>query len=161
VRTRWVICLASSTLAAALGGVPLAPTPVGAIAREIAELEQGVAQLRQRQKDKQTVITQNGAVEKTLIEVSLDSTSKLNGTKNALQDSVQELQSVSGSQLDTISIQVEGVSENVQVMLERIGKLNQQLTDAQNIIQGMGAKVGGNEARYDPLQRTKANRKRH
>jgi hypothetical protein len=124
-------------------------------------LQQGVAQLRKRQKDMETPVTQNGAVEKTLIELSLDSTSRLSGTKNALQNSVQELQSVSGSQLDTMSIQVEGVSENVQVMLERMGKLNQQLTNAQNIIQGMGAKVGGNEARNDPLQRTKANRKRH
>jgi hypothetical protein len=158
VRTRWVIYLASSTLAAALGGVLLAPTPVGAVAREIAELQQGLAQLIQRQKDMQTAITQNGAVKKTLIELSLDSVSRLSGTMGALQEPVREIQAVSGTRLDTISTQVQGVSDNLQVMLERMGKLNRQLSDAENTLQGIAAKVADSKVGYDPLQRDKANR---
>ena len=40
-----------------------------------------------------------------------------------------------------MSTQVQGVSDNLQELLARMGKLNQQLTDAQNAIQGIDAKL--------------------
>ena len=71
MRTQWLVYLASSMLAGAAGGALLAPAPVGAVAREIVELQQGVQQLMQGQKDLQTAIAQEIAVEKTLIEVAI------------------------------------------------------------------------------------------
>jgi len=130
-------------IAGAIGAALLSPAPVSAVAREIIELQENVQQLIQGQQAIQTAITQNNAVQKTLIEQSLDSVNKLSGTMTSLQKSVQDMQANAGARLDTMSTQVQGVSDNVQEMLARMGKLNQQLTDAQNAIQGIDAKLAG------------------
>jgi chaperonin cofactor prefoldin len=136
-----IVYLATAMLAGATGGALLAPAPVGAVAREIVELQQGVQQLMQGQKDLQSAIAQESAVQKTLTELSLDSVNKLVGTMSTVQKAVQEMQANSGARLDTMSTQVQGLSENLQDVQARIGKLNQQLTDAQNFIQSIGAKL--------------------
>jgi len=141
MRKQWVIYLGIAMLAGAIGGGLLAPAPVGAVAREIVELQQSVNQLIQGQQALQTQLTQNEAVEKTLIEQSLDSVNRLSGTMNSLQKSVQDLQANSGARLDSMSTQVQGVSDNLQELLARMGKLNQQLTDIQNSIQGIDSKL--------------------
>jgi len=110
-------------------------------AREIVELQQGVQQLMQGQKDLQTAIAQESAVQKTLIELSLDSVSKLGGTMETVQKSVQEIHANSGARLDTMSTQDQGLSESLQEVLARMGKLNQQLSDAQNSIQSIDTKL--------------------
>lgn len=141
MRTRWIVYLGVAMLAGALGGALLGPAPVSAVQREIVELQQSVAQLIQGQKDIQTAITQNNAVQKTLTEQALDSVGRLSGTMGALQKSIQDMQANSGARLDTMSTQIQGVSDNLQEALARMGKLNQQLTDAQNAIQGIDAKL--------------------
>ena len=50
MRKRWVLFLGASMLAGAVGGTLLGPAPVGAVAREIVELQQSVNQLIQGQK---------------------------------------------------------------------------------------------------------------
>jgi tol-pal system protein YbgF len=141
MQKRWVIFLGVAMLAGAMGGALLGPAPVGAVAREIVELQQSVNQLIQGQQTIQTTLTQNQAVEKTLIEQSLDSVNKLSTTMASLQKSVEDMQATSGARLDTMSTQVQGVSDNLQELMARVGKLNQQLTDAQNAIQGIDAKL--------------------
>jgi uncharacterized protein YoxC len=141
VRTQWFVYLGTAMLAGAAGGTLLAPAPLGAVAREIVELQQGVQQLMQGQKDLQTAIAQESAVQKTLIELSLDSVSKLNGTMDTVQKSVHEMQANSAARLDTMFTQVQGLSESLQEVQARMGKLNQQLTDAQNSIQSIDTKL--------------------
>src|SRR5580765_7569005 len=141
MRKRWIVYLGASMLAGALGGALLGPTPVGAVAREIVELQQSINQLIQGQKEIQTALTQNSAVQKTLMEQSMDTVNKLSGTMTSLQKSVQDMQANSGARLDTMSTQIQGISDNLQETLARMGKLNQQLTDAQNAIQGIDAKL--------------------
>jgi tol-pal system protein YbgF len=68
---------------------------------------------------------------------------KLTGTMMALQKTVQDMQANSGARLDTMSTQIQGISDNLQETLARMGKLNQQLTDTQNAIQGIDAKLAG------------------
>ena len=141
MRRRWVVYLAAAMLAGALGGTLLGPAPVGAVAREIVELQQSINQLIQGQKDMQTTLAQNAAVDKTLMEQSMDTVNKLTGTMMALQKTVQDMQANSGARLDTMSTQIQGISDNWQETLARMGKLNQQLTDAQHAIQGIDAKL--------------------
>lgn len=141
MRKRWVVYLAAAMLAGALGGTLLGPAPVGAVAREMVELQQSVNQLIQGQKDMQTTLAQNAAVDKTLMEQSMDTVNKLTGTMMALQKTVQDMQANSGARLDTMSTQIQGISDNLQETLARMGKLNQQLTDTQNAIQGIDAKL--------------------
>jgi tol-pal system protein YbgF len=126
-----------------LGGTLLGPAPVGAVAREIVELQQSINQLIQGQHDIQTTLAQNAAVDKTLMEQSMDTVNKLTGTMMALQKTMQDMQANSGARLDTMSTQIQGISDNLQETLARMGKLNQQLTDAQNAIQGIDAKLAG------------------
>ena len=144
MRKRWIVYLAAAMLGGALGGTLLGPAPVGAVAREMVELQQSVNQLIQGQKDIQTLLAQNAAVEKTLMEQSMDTVNKLTGTMMALQKTVQDMQATSGARLDTMSTQIQGISDNLQETLARMGKLNQQLTDAQNAIQGIDAKLASN-----------------
>jgi len=141
MQKRWVVYLGVAMLAGAMGGALLGPAPVGAVAREIVELQQSVNQLIQGQQTIQTALTQNQAVEKTLIEQQLDSVNKLSATMGNLQKNVEDIQATSGARLDTMSTQVQGVSDNLQELLARMGKLNQQLTDAQNAIQSIDAKL--------------------
>jgi len=138
---QWVVYLATALLAGAAGGALLGPAPVGAVGREIVELQQGVQQLLQGQKDLQTAIAQESAVQKTLIELSLSSVSKLTGTMDGVQKSVQELQANSGARLETMSSQIQALSDGLHEMQARMGQLNQQLTDAQNAIQAIDAKL--------------------
>jgi tol-pal system protein YbgF len=133
--------VAAAMLAGALGAALLGPAPVGAVAREIVELQQSVNQLIQGQKDLQTAMAQNAAVDKTLMEQSMDTVNKMTGTMMALQKTVQDMQASSGARLDTMSTQIQGISDNLQETLARMGKLNQQLADAQNAIQGIDAKL--------------------
>jgi tol-pal system protein YbgF len=141
MRRRWIVYLAAAMLAGALGGTLLGPAPVGAVAREMVELQQSVNQIIQSQKDIQTLLAQNAAVDKTLMEQSMDTVNKLTGTMMGLQKTVQDMQANSGARLDTMSTQIQGISDNLQETLARMGKLNQQLTDVQNAIQGIDAKL--------------------
>jgi tol-pal system protein YbgF len=141
VRMKWVLYLGSAMLAGALGSALLGPAPVGAVAREIVELQQSINQLIQGQQALQTAVTQNDAVQRTLIEQTADSVNKLSANMGAVQKSVQDLQATSGARLDSMSTQLQGLSDNLQETLARMGKLNQQLTDAQNALQGIDAKL--------------------
>jgi tol-pal system protein YbgF len=128
-------------LAGALGGTLFGPAPAGAVAREIIELQNGVNQLIQGQQNMQMEITQNAAVQRTLIEQSLDSVNKLNTSMSAVQKTTQDFSAASGARLDTMGTQVQGLSDNVADLQARLGKLDQKLTDIQNTLQNVDSKL--------------------
>src|SRR5208282_5891485 len=88
-------------------------------------------------------MTQEHTVQKTLIEQSSDNVSKLNATMSSLEKSVQDVQANSGARLDTMSTQVQGLSDNLEEIKLRLGKVNQQLVDMQNSVQNIDAKISG------------------
>jgi tol-pal system protein YbgF len=141
LRTRWILFFGAAMLAGALGGALLGPAPAGAVAREIIELQTGVTQLIQGQQAMQTAITQNAAVQRTLIEQSLDSVNKLSTSMAAVQKNTQDLSAASGARLDTMGTQVQGLSDNVADLQARLGKLDQKLTDIQNTLQNVDSKL--------------------
>lgn len=128
-------------LAGALGGTLFGPAPAGAVAREIIELQTGVNQLIQGQQSMQTEITQNAAVQRTLIEQSMDAVNKLNTAMSAVQKTTQDFSAASGARLDTMGTQVQGLSDNVADLQARMGKLDQKLTDIQNTLQNVDSKL--------------------
>ncbi len=141
MRTRWILFFGAAMLAGALGGALLGPAPAGAVAREIIELQTGVSQLIQGQQAMQTAITQNAAVQRTLIEQSLDSVNKLSTSMAAVQKNTQDFSAASGARLDTMGTQVQGLSDNVADLQARLGKLDQKLTDIQNTLQNVDSKM--------------------
>ncbi|HUL32409.1 MAG TPA: tol-pal system protein YbgF [Candidatus Eisenbacteria bacterium] len=143
MRVRNLLYLSGALLGGALIGNLMGPEPVMAVAREIIELQRDVTTLLQGQKDMQTQMTQDHTVLKTLVQQSTDSVDKLNTTMSGLQKSVQDVQANSGTRLDTMSTQVQGLSDNLEEIKSRLGKLNQQLVDLQNSVQSIDARLAG------------------
>src|SRR6202166_5090651 len=143
MRARNIAIFSAAVVAGAIVGGALGPRPAQAVARELIELQHDVTSLLQGQKDLSTQMTQDHTVMKTLVEQSGDTVGKLNGTMSALQKSVQDVQANSGARLDTMSTQVQGLSDNLEEIKSRLGKLNQQLVDLQNTMQSVDAKISG------------------
>jgi tol-pal system protein YbgF len=146
MRARNIAIFSAAVVAGAIVGGALGPRPAQAVARELIELQRDVTALLQGQKDLSTQMTQDHTVMKTLVEQSGDTVGKLNGTMSALQKSVQDVQANSGARLDTMSTQVQGLSDNLEEIKSRLGKLNQQLVDLQNTVQSLDAKISSGGA---------------
>ena len=143
MKIRNIAIFAAAVFAGAIAGSLVGPRPAEAVAREIIDLQRDVTSLLQGQKDMTTQITQDHTVLKTLVEQASDNVGKLNGTMSSVQKSVQDVQANSGARLDTMSTQVQGLSDNLEEIKSRLGKLNQQLVDLQSAVQGIDAKVSG------------------
>jgi tol-pal system protein YbgF len=143
MRIRNIVIFSGAVLAGALGGSLIGPRPAEAVAREIIELQQDVTSLLQGQKDMSKQMIQDHTEIKTLVGQSTDSANKLSATMSSLQKSVQDVQANSGARLDTMSTQVQGLSDNLEEIKSRLGKLNQQLVDLQNAVQSLDAKISG------------------
>jgi len=143
MRVRNILFFSGAMLASAIAGSLIGPKPVMAVAREIIELQRDVTSLLQGQKDLQTQMTQDHTIQKTLIEQSSDTVGRLNSTMSSLQKSVQDVQANSGTRLDTMSTQVQGLSDNLEEIKSRLGKLNQQLVDLQNSVSSIDARLAG------------------
>jgi tol-pal system protein YbgF len=144
VRTRWFALALAAMFLGALGGAALAPQPAGAVAKEIIELQQQVSQLLQGQQDLRSAVDTSNATLKTLIQQSLESVNQLNGQMGSLQKIVQEVQANTGSRIDSMAQQSQGLSDNVQDIQSRFGKLSQQVTEVHNLLQSIDSKVSGN-----------------
>jgi tol-pal system protein YbgF len=146
MRFRNIAMFSGAVLGGMIAGSLMGPAPVNAVAREMIELQRDVTSLLQGQKDLSTQVTQDHTVMRTLVEQSSDSVGKLSSTMSGLQKSMQDVQANSGARLDTMSTQVQGVSDNLEEIKSRLGKLNQQLVDLQNSVQSMDAKISGGSA---------------
>lgn len=141
MRIRNIVMFAAAVLAGMIVGSLMGPRPVVGVSREMIDLQRDVTTLLQGQKDMSTQITTDNTVIKTLLGQSNDNVNKLSGTMGVLQKSVQDVQANSGARLDTMSTQVQGLSDNLEEIKSRLGKLNQQLVDLQNAVQSLDAKI--------------------
>jgi tol-pal system protein YbgF len=154
MRIRNIFIFAAAVFAGAIGGSIIGPRPAEAVAREIIDLQRDVTALLQGQKDMSTQITQDHTVLKTLVEQASDNVGKLNATMGSVQKSVQDVQANSGARLDTMSTQVQGLSDNLEEIKSRLGKLNQQLVDLQSAVQSIDSKVSGSAPSTSPTNAT-------
>ncbi len=143
MRIRNIAIFSAAILAGALAGSLVGPRPAEAVARELIELQRDVTSLLQGQKDLATQVTQDHTGMRTIVDQTNSSLGKLEGTMGSLQKSVQDVQANSGARLDTMSTQVQGLSDNLEEIKSRLGKLNQQLVDLQNSVQSLDAKISG------------------
>jgi tol-pal system protein YbgF len=141
LRRQWLIIGIASAFFGALGGVILSPQPASAVSREIVELQQQVSQVLQQQQDLRSVVDTNNATLKTLVQQSLDGVNQLNVQMGALQKVVQEVQANTGSSISSVTQTTQGLQDNLQEVQARVGKLSQQMTDMQNLLQSIDAKV--------------------
>ena len=113
MRIRWILFFGAAMLAGALGGTWFGPAPAGAVAREIIELQSGVTELIQGQQSLQTQMTQNAAVQRTLIEQSLDAVTKLNTSMSAVQKTTQDFSAASGARRRKVTVRSGATSQEL------------------------------------------------
>lgn len=138
-----ILFFAAAFLAGAVGSALLSPAPVAAVAREIIELQRDVSALLQGQRDMTSSLDQKHATLKTLLDQNNTAISGFSGTISTLQKAVQDVQANSGARLDTMATQVQGLSDNLEELKVRVGKVNQQLADLQNTLQSIDGKLAG------------------
>ena len=143
MRSRWIVLGLAALFIGALVGSILTPQPAGAVSKEMIQMQQQLTQILQNQQDLRSAIDSSNATMRTLVQQSLDATNQLSGQMAALEKTVQEVQANSGSRIDSMSQQTQGLSDNVQDIQARVGKLSQQVTDVQNLLQSIDAKVSG------------------
>ena len=146
MRIRNIAIFGAAVFAGAIGGSLMGPRPVEAVAREIIDLQRDVTSILQGQKDMSTQMIQDHTALKTIVGGFNDSVNRLGTTMSSLQKSVQDVQANSGTRLETMSTQVQGLSDNLEEIKSRLGKLNQQLVDVQNSIQNLDAKISSGAA---------------
>lgn len=130
--------IAGLSLAAAL----FAPT-TPAQKKEVLQLQRDVQLLTQSQRELQRSVDEKHAILKTLIEQQTDATNRLNTALSALQKSIQDMQANSSARVDTMATQVQALADNFEEVKVRLGRMAQQLSDAQAVIQSLDAKVSG------------------
>ena len=143
MRTRWLVLALAAVLIGALGGAMLTAKPTGAVSKDMIQLQEQVTQLLQGQRDLRSAIDTNNATLRTLVQQSLDATNQLNSQMGVLQKSVQEATANSGSRIDTMSTQTQGLSDNMQDVQARVAKLGQQMNDIQGLLQSIDGKISG------------------
>jgi tol-pal system protein YbgF len=143
LRTRWLVLALAAVLIGALGGAMLTAKPTGAVSKDMIQLQEQVSQLLQGQRDLRSALDTNNATLRTLVQQSLDATNQLNSQMGVLQKSVQEATANSGSRIDTMSTQTQGLSDNMQDVQARVAKLGQQMNDIQGLLQSIDGKISG------------------
>jgi tol-pal system protein YbgF len=146
MRTRWIVLGFGVLFLGALCGSALAPSPAGAVSREIIQLQQSVDQLTQAQQSLRSAVDANNATLRTLVQQSIDAVSQLHGQMSLVEKTVQEVQANTGSRIDTMTTQTQGLADNVQDIQARVGKLSQQMNDIQGLLQTIDGKISGGVA---------------
>jgi tol-pal system protein YbgF len=150
MRIRSMAIVVAAVFFGAMMGQLLAPQPASGVSREIVELQQSVAQLLQGQQDLRSSMEQKLAELRTLVGQSLDSQNRLSTEMAALQKNMQDAQANAGAKVDTLATQSQGLSDNMQDLQARVGKVSQQVSDVQNLLQSIDAKIPGGTATATP-----------
>ncbi len=150
MRTRWIVLALSALALGVIGGAMLSPQPARAVNRDMVQLQEQVAQLLQGQQDLRSALDSSNASLKTLVQQQVDSVNHLSAQMSSVEKAVQEVQATSGSRIDTMAQQTQGLSDNLQDVQARVGKLSQQLTDMQNLLQSIDGKVSGGAPAVTP-----------
>ncbi|MGH9814649.1 MAG: tol-pal system protein YbgF [Candidatus Acidiferrales bacterium] len=137
------VCNSLPRILSVAAAFALLATGLPAQKKEVLQLQRDVQLLTLAQRELQRSVDEKHAVLKTLIEQQMDATSKLNTAISGLQKSMEDVQANSGARIDTMSTQVQALADNFEEVKVRLGRMSQQLSDAQAVIQSLDAKVAG------------------
>ena len=150
MRARTVVLSLALIIAGAMGGAMLAPPAADAVSREIIEIQQSINQILQNQQDLRSDVDSKFASMQTLIQQSSDATTHLSVAVGSLQKTFQDAQANSGANVNAVTQQVTGLSDNLQDLQARVAKLAQQMTDIQSTLQTINAKVSAPPPQANP-----------
>jgi len=146
MRARSAVLAVAALVVGVILGSMLNPPPTGAVSKEIIQLQEDVSQLLQGQQTLRSTIDANSASMRTLLQQSLDSVNALNQQMGTLQKNVQEATANNSSKIDTMSTQTQGVSDNLQDVQARVGKVAAQINDMQSTLQSIDGRIAGGSA---------------
>lgn len=113
--------------------------PGYAVSKETLQMMQQLDALQQAVQNLQKTVDTQTAVLKTLIEQASDNVNKVRSNMDDLRDATQKNLATSNARLDSMTTQIQALSESLDEAKARIGKLGEQLTQTQNIIQTLSA----------------------
>ncbi len=128
-------------LALVLALVMLLPAPAPAASKEIIELQRDVAQLQDQVRDLQRSFDERFAALQVLVQQTLDNAQRSN---NALENAGRNNQGLAdrlaapiaglSSKVDSMGSDVAGMRESVNDLTARMNRIQQQLTDLNNVV---------------------------
>ena len=130
--------------------------PAGAVSREIAQIQQQLDTLQHAVEDVQKTVDSQTAVLRTLIEQANDNVNAMKATIAELQRTNSQNLATSNSRFDTVTSQIQALSESLDEAKTRLSKLSDQMVQAQNIIQTLNnpqngaTPAGGNSGGGNP-----------
>ena len=122
-----------------LGLLVAGAQPFYAVSKETLEMLQQLDALQQAVQNLQKTVDTQGAVLRTLIEQASDNVNKIKSNMDDLRDATQKNLATSNARLDSMTTQIQALSESLDEAKARIGKLGEQLAQTQNIIQTITA----------------------
>jgi len=143
MRARSAVLAVAAVMVGMVMGSMLNPRPTGAVSKEIIQLQEDVSQLLQGQQAMRSTLEANNASMRTLVQQSLESVNALNQQMGTLQKNVQEATANSSSKIDTMSTQTQGLSDNLQDVQARVGKVAAQINDMQSTLQSIDGRLAG------------------
>jgi tol-pal system protein YbgF len=136
----------------------LAASPSFGVNRETLQMMQQLDQLQQAVSNLQRTVDTQTAVLKTLVEQSLDSVNKMQTSMDELKKTTQQNLAASNARLDSMTGQIQALNESLEEAKARISKVNDQLSQLQNIMQTLPAQnpAPGQGPAAQPAQNTPA-----
>jgi TolA-binding protein len=122
-----------------LGLLVAGAQPFYAVSKETLQMMQQLDALQQAVQNLQKTVDTQGAVLRTLIEQASDNVNKIKSNMDDLRDTTQKNLATSNARLDSMTTQIQALSESLDEAKARMGKLGEQLAQTQNIIQTITA----------------------
>jgi tol-pal system protein YbgF len=116
-----------------------AAPPVLAVNRDIIQIQQQLATLQQTVENLQKTVDTQSAILKTLVEQASDNVNSMKAAITELQRTNGQNLAVTNSHFDSMSSQIQALSESLDETKERLAKLSEQLAQTQNTIQTLSA----------------------
>ncbi|HTS72049.1 MAG TPA: tetratricopeptide repeat protein [Terriglobia bacterium] len=108
--------------------------PLLGVSKETLQMMQQLDALQQAVQNLQKTVDTQGAVLKTLVEQASDNVNSMKSVVNDLRGTQQQNLATSSARLDSVTTQMQALSESLDEAKARISKLGEQMTQIQNIL---------------------------
>jgi len=117
----------------------IAPPPAFGVSRETLEILQRLEAMAQAMQNLQKTVDTQTAVLRTLVEQTNDNVNTMKASVADLRKATQENLAANNARFDSMTAQLQALSENLELTKERLAKLSEQVAQTQNIIQTLNA----------------------
>jgi len=153
--SRWIELVRKTTLFVLLT-VLFSTSWTYSASKEIIRLQADVTLLQQQMRELQKSFDTQGAVLKTLVEQLSDQLSTLKKSVEEVKASNQQTQASVSARVDSIAGQFSSLNSGLDVVLDKIGKLSQQLAETKTKVESLDIPPPGSTGAPNPLSPPRA-----